>query len=68
MESLTFREVMQLTPYQKHPFNTSIAWGSKGFRAEHDDAENKRVQKSFRESVAWAEKMKKRLGLKKKRP
>jgi hypothetical protein len=43
MESLTFREVMQLTPYQKHPFNTSIAWGSKGFRAEHDDAENKRV-------------------------
>jgi hypothetical protein len=56
LDSLTMKELFESVPYQKHPLNTAIDFGSGGFRARHGEAE-----REFRDSKELVDSMQKQL-------
>ena len=61
LKGLTMKEVFEYHPYQKSPTETLIGFGSAGFKATHDQAENQRFRREFRQAKAFGDSMQKRL-------
>ena len=57
LQRLTIKEVFEYHPYQKSPVETLISFGSGGFKAQHDQAENERTRREFKQMREATESM-----------